>query len=115
MASLKECRARANKLGLTVIRVPKTDYWYKKGDRYVLQGRKVTRRKKDESYEDYEKRRHVFHYEGRQAYAKTVADLSKDITTLERLKRKSEMMVKLNSHRPKYGYKTVPRKPRKKR
>ena len=114
MASLKECRARANKLGLTVIRVPKTDYWYKKGDRYVLQGRKVTRRK-DESYEDYEKRRHVFHYEGRQAYAKTVADLSKDITTLERLKRKSEMMVKLNGHRLKYGYKTVPRKPRKKR
>ena len=112
MASLKECRVRAKKLGLSVVALPKKDWLHKeRGYRYVLQGRKVTQRA-GESYENYQKRREIFHYEGRQARAKTVAELSKRITTLERGKKRSEMMRKLNGHRPKHGYKTVPRKHR---
>jgi len=96
MASLKECRARAKKLGLRLTVLPKTDYWYKReGDRYKLSSP-----------------RNAF---GTKLYFKAVASMSKELSALERGQKRAEMMRKLNGHRLKYGYKTVPRKPRKKR
>lgn len=91
MASLKDCRARAKKLGLRLTILPKTDYWYKReGDRYKLSSP-----------------RNAF---GTRLYFKTVANMSKELSSLERGEKRGEMMRKLNAHRPKYGYKTVPRK-----
>jgi len=91
MASIKECRARTKKLGLRFTILPKTDYWYKRGERYKV----------------YAPGRG---YIGTKVYGKTIAEISKQISSLAREQRRSEMMRKLNGHRPKYGYKTVPRK-----
>lgn len=107
----QRARERAKTLGLSVIVLPERSYWYKKGDRYVLRGREVKPRS-GETYEDYQKRKAIFHYEGTQYYAKNLAELNKAITTLERRKKKSEMTRKLNGHRLRYGYTTVPRKAR---
>lgn len=83
MASLKECRARAKKLGLTVTRIPESS---------SLAGR--------------------YRYRVGRYYAKNVDDMAKELAREARAQNKGEMLRKLNGHRPKYGYKTVPRKKR---
>ena len=93
MASLKECRAKAKKLGLTFVKLPEKDYWYKKGERYKA----------------YERGKGRY---GTNLYGKTVADISKMLSAEARRQKKGEMMHRLNAHRAKYGYKTVPRKKR---
>ena len=95
MASLKESRAKAKKLGLRFTILPKTDYWYKRGERYKVYavGKGM---------------------DGTRMYAKTIAEMSKLLSAEERRQKRSEMMRKLNGHRPKYGYKTIQRKSRRK-
>lgn len=78
MASLKECRARAKRLGFNVRKLAKP--W---------QG-------------------HIYKVNG--WYVKTVAELTKAVSDMGRRQKASAMYRKLNGHRPKYGYKTVPRK-----
>lgn len=93
MASLKECRAKAKKLSLRLVVLPKTDYWYKRGERYKAHS---TGQKPFDT----------------KIYAPTIAGMSKMLSAEERRQKKSGMMHKLDGHRPKYGYKTVPRKKR---
>jgi len=85
MASLKECRARARKAGLTVHTIPKTH----------------------RAAQKYRFRLNGYH-------CRDVADLSKAITTVTREKKIHGTMRQLNGHRLKYGYTTVPRKRRRK-
>ena len=86
MASLKEIRARARKHGLAIreYKVPVQGKY-----RYRL-------------------------FEGFNAiyWARNVKDLGSGLSHAIRQRQKSEMVSKLNGHRPKYGYKTVPRKRR---
>lgn len=83
MASLKECRERAKKLGLTIFTIPKKS-----------------------------KLREKYRYRLNHYYAKDLDDLRNEISREARRQKKAEMVHKLDGHRPKYGFKTVPRKRR---
>lgn len=85
MASLRDSRRRAKRLGLTVVKIP--------------EGSKLA--------EKYRYRVNGFH-------AKNVAELNRAISITGRRQKQAEMARKLNGHRPKYGYKTVARKSRRK-
>ena len=80
MLSLKQLKAKAKQLGLKV-----RDY-------------------RKEPIED------KYRYKLNSVYCKTVVELNSAISTQVRLRKKGEMIRKLDGHRPKYGYKTVPRK-----
>jgi len=84
MASLKECRAKARKLGLTIFTIPEKS-----------------------------KLREKYRYRLNHFYLKNVEELTKEISRAARAQKKTEMVRKLDGHRPKYGFKTVPRKRRK--
>ena len=90
MASLKECREKARRIKYTVYLVPKKHRMYEQGYKYILKGN------------------------GDYVFYRTVSQLAEGIGRRVRGQRQYEMLRKLNSHRPKYGYKTVPRKARKK-
>ena len=90
MASLKECRARAKAAGLKIVAIPK----------------KQIEARKREGF------RKIYRYRLNGGYCVSVYDLAKAISSEIRQQKKVEMMRKLNDHRPKYGYKTVPRKRR---
>jgi len=91
MASLKECRARAKAHGFKVVAIPK---------------KQIEARIKSD--------RKVYRYRVNGWHCTDVKDLTHAISSKIRGMKRSEMMLKLNGHRPKYGYKTVPRKSRKK-
>lgn len=92
MASLKECRTRARKHGLKVVAIPKKQ----------IEARVKTGYRK------------VYRYRVNGWHCTSVQDLAHAISSMIRQQKKEEMILKLNGHRPKYGYKTVPRKSRKK-
>ena len=90
MASLKECRAKAKKHGWTIVAISK---------------------KQIEAHEKAGARK-IYRYRVNGWHCVSVQDLTHAISQKIRDKKKTEMMWKLNGHRPKYGYKTVPRKKR---
>ena len=96
MASLTECRVRARKLGLMVIKFKTPQhgkYRYRLASKPGGAGGGF--------------RTNI--------YCTSVAQVAHELSMAERYGRKWAMYQKLNGHRPKYGYKTVPRKSRKHR
>ena len=98
MATIKQCRTRAKKIGMTLVVLPKTDYWYQRGDRYKV----AEKRAAGVGAGAY----------GERIYGRTVAEIAKIISSLAREYKKAELTRKLDGHRLKRGYTTVPRKRR---
>ena len=77
----QRARTRAKEAGFRIVKIPEKSRDYSRGYLYRID-----------------------HH-----YVKSLDELNKVITAKIREKKKVEMMRKLNGHRPKYGYKTIPR------